>query len=68
MSSAPAEDDRTTLRAIARGGLCGDCAHARLVRSSRGGAFLRCAHPDPPKYPPQPLRSCPAYRSASSER
>lgn len=54
---APA-DDRAVLKRIALGGLCGTCAHARLVRSDRGSAFLRCVHPRTPRYPPQPLASC----------
>lgn len=42
----------------ARGGVCSGCRHARLVESARGSVFLRCAHPLPPKYPPQPVLCC----------
>jgi len=41
------------------------------VTTSRGGGFLRCRHPDLPKYPPMPVLRCRAFtpRAAlSSER
>ena len=49
----------------ARGGLCGACAHARLVRNPRGSVFARCTHPDLPKYPPQPVLRCEGFLKAA---
>lgn len=52
------------------GGLCPGCAHVRFVRSGKGSTFLLCrkAETDPryPKYPPQPVRSCPAHEKVAS--
>lgn len=46
-------------------GLCGGCAHAAVVETRRGGAFLRCGlHDRDPrfaKYPPLPVRACGGY-------
>jgi hypothetical protein len=46
-------------------GLCGTCAFARVVTTSRGSAFVRCARaeedPRYPKYPPLPVLACPGY-------
>lgn len=50
--------DGAALRRAALGGLCGACAAARLVRSSRGSLFLLCAQPELPKYPGQPVLRC----------
>lgn len=55
-------EDALELERIARGGLCGGCLWARLVRSARGSGFLLCRHPELPKYPPQPLTACPGHR------
>lgn len=57
-------DERDELLRAARGGLCSSCAHARLVRSARGSSFVRCVHPDLPKYLPQPVLRCPGYAAA----
>jgi hypothetical protein len=43
--------------------LCHRCAHLRVVESAKGSTFLMCREPTLPKYPPQPVRSCPAFRS-----
>jgi len=47
-------------------GLCDRCAHARVVRSSRGSRFLLCglSQSDPrfAKYPPQPRMECSGYK------
>jgi hypothetical protein len=53
------------LERAARGGICARCRYADAVVSARGSAFLRCRHPDIPKYPPQPLRSCAGFRPRS---
>jgi hypothetical protein len=54
-----------------RAGLCATCTHARLVVSSRGSAFLRCALADLdaafPRYPPLPVRACDGYRRADPQ-
>lgn len=46
-------------------GLCPGCAHVRVVESSTGSRFLMCglAKEDErfPKYPPQPVVSCPGH-------
>lgn len=59
-------DDRAALARAARGGLCGACRHARLVRTSRDSVFARCTHPEPPKYPPQPVLRCAAFAEIGS--
>ena len=47
------------------GGLCGECSHARTIRSERGSVFVLCelARSDPrfPRYPPQPVVRCPGF-------
>jgi hypothetical protein len=47
-------------------GLCGKCAHARVVVSGKGSTFYLCqlAAVDPSfrKYPPLPVLSCRGYR------
>ena len=49
-------------------GLCASCRHARIVHSSRGGAFYLCrlAETDPrfPKYPRLPVLQCARYAPA----
>ncbi len=42
-------------------GLCSTCRHVRVVTSGRGSTFWQCRHPDLPKYPPIPVRSCRGY-------
>ncbi len=50
-------------------GLCGSCAHARLVRSARGSTFWLCggARRDARlrKYPPLPVLRCHAWESGT---
>jgi len=45
-----------------RFGLCGGCAHQRLIRSGRGSTFSMCAlsreDPDWPRYPRMPVVAC----------
>jgi hypothetical protein len=47
------------------GSQCEDCAHVRAIRSGKGSTFLMCrlgiADPTWPKYPPQPVVSCPRF-------
>jgi hypothetical protein len=40
--------------------LCHRCVHLRLVQTERS-TFLLCKHPALPKYPPQPVRTCPGF-------
>lgn len=51
-------------------GLCGACAQARVVRSSRGSAFLLCerARTDPayPRYPVLPRLHCEGFAPAAA--
>jgi hypothetical protein len=47
-------------------GLCGSCAHQRLVHNTRGSTFSMCerhkTEPDRfPKYPRLPVVACPGY-------
>jgi len=55
------------LQRAALGGICGDCAHARLIRSSRGSLFLLCRHEAMPRYPRQPVVECIAYKQSVPE-
>lgn len=45
--------------------LCARCRHVETITSARGSTFLRCGlqRSDPrfPKYPPQPVLSCPGF-------
>jgi hypothetical protein len=68
---AEREDDPDPPRAGRRppapgpAGLCPDCRHVKIVTSERGSTFLLCrkAAVDPrfPRYPPQPIVSCPGF-------
>ncbi len=60
-------DGVPSLARAAAGGLCGACVHARAIASSRGSAFLRCDHPDLPRFPSVPVIACDgfAWRGAS---
>jgi hypothetical protein len=47
-------------------GLCDECAHQKLVHTTRGSTFSMCLrHRTEPdrfsKYPPLPVRACPGY-------
>ena len=46
-------------------GLCGDCAHARRIQSSRGSAFYQCqlsfTDTQFEKYPRLPVVTCRGY-------
>jgi hypothetical protein len=42
-------------------GLCATCAFAKVMTSDRGSTFLRCTHPDLPKYPRLPVLACDKY-------
>ena len=61
-------DAVSSIARAARGGLCSACTHARAVESSRGSAFLRCDHPDLPRFPPMPVIACDgfAWRGAAA--
>jgi hypothetical protein len=41
--------------------LCRRCVHLRLVQSGKGSTFLMCQQPQLPKYPRQPVVSCPGF-------
>jgi hypothetical protein len=53
-------------------GLCARCTHARVQHTRRGNAFWRCraADADPRllRYPPLPVRACPAWQEGEPER
>lgn len=64
-------DDADAVPSLARaagGGLCAACAHARAIASSRGAVFLRCDHPDLPRFPAVPVIACDgfAYRGPAA--
>lgn len=44
--------------------LCHRCAHIHYVRGKRS-LFLRCDHPELPKYGPQPVTTCPGFAEAA---
>ena len=48
------------------GSLCEECERVRVVRSGKGSTFLYCraAEDDPswPRYPQQPVVSCPKFQ------
>ena len=45
-------------------GLCATCANAKTMTNDRGSTFLRCTHPDLPKYPRLPVLKCDGFRPA----
>ena len=63
------ESESPARRPFPQGGLCPDCAHVKLVRSSHGSWFLLCrlsATDDAyPKYPPQPVRACSGFEPSA---
>jgi hypothetical protein len=47
-------------------GLCGTCAHQKLIHTTRGTTYSMClrhrTEPERyPKYPPLPVRACAGY-------
>jgi hypothetical protein len=44
-------------------GLCATCVHAVIVHSDRGSTFLRCTHPELPKYPRLPVLECRGWQA-----
>ncbi|HVH20070.1 MAG TPA: hypothetical protein VNF72_17390 [Myxococcota bacterium] len=52
-------------------GLCSVCAHASVQRNRRSSAFWRCRAADTDarlrRYPPLPVRACPAWREGAPE-
>jgi hypothetical protein len=52
-------------RLVNNSGLCGDCTHARIIKSDRGSTFVQCqlSFTDSrfAKYPPLPVRKCDGY-------
>lgn len=70
MSTARAHGDEGNAGADARpprrwGSRCEECLHVRAIHSGKGSTFLMCRlgvdDPDWPKYPPQPVVSCPRF-------
>jgi hypothetical protein len=51
-------------------GLCGDCVHARTIKSDRGSEFVQCqlSFTDPrfAKYPQLPVLACIGYAKGES--
>jgi hypothetical protein len=51
--------------AVNNPGLCGDCVHARIIKSDRGSTFVQCelSYTDTrfEKYPRLPVVSCSGY-------
>lgn len=54
------------------GSLCEECVQVRVIRSAKGSVFLMCRigvdDPSWPKYPPQPVRSCPKFERDAAAR
>ncbi len=52
-------------------GLCGSCAHVRVIENRRGSRFYLCrlSETDPafPRYPRLPVLQCRGYRPAEPE-
>ena len=50
--------------------LCVSCERVRKVVTPKGSTFLLCEHARVdrryPKYPPQPVRSCEAFRPSAA--
>jgi len=46
-------------------GLCDDCRHQRVIRTTRGSSFSLCERSKTderfPKYPPIPVTRCPGF-------
>ena len=61
MTPFDGENDVPALARAARGGLCAACVHARAIASSRAAVFLRCDHPDLPRYPAMPVIACDGF-------
>jgi hypothetical protein len=53
--------ERHDVARAARGGLCAACAHARAVPTTHGAVFVRCDHPDLPRYPAVPVIACDGF-------
>lgn len=58
-------------RSFAHGGLCPRCEHCREVRNTRGSVFLLCersrTEPEYPRYPRQPVLSCPGFEPSRED-
>jgi len=56
----------SSLRPMARFGLCDTCVHAKLNPNTRGSVFLLCklSREDKsfPKYPRVPVEKCPGFK------
>ncbi len=64
-----AREDRG-LRGGPTAGLCETCGHQQVVPNTRGSRFSLCirsrTEPAYPRYPRQPVQSCPGYESRVS--
>ena len=60
-----------SVRPAGRFGLCDTCVNAKLVRNTRGSAFLMCklhqADDRFAKYPPTPVLQCPGHKQPSDQ-
>ena len=58
-------NDSPNAEQAGRWGLCASCAHARVIVSDRGAAFVQCglAKEDPryPRYPVVPVLRCAGF-------
>jgi hypothetical protein len=63
-------DDLAREQPLLRGSVCLSCRDHRTIVSGRGSVFLLCqsAHTPPqwPKYPRQPLHSCPYWSESTA--
>ena len=52
-------------------GLCGSCAHQRLIRNTRGSEFSMCdrarSDPDYPRYPRHPVLTCAGHEERAED-
>jgi hypothetical protein len=71
MIKRDAESQPSSQRSTANNaGLCGDCLHARVIKSDRGSTFVQCqlSFTDPhfAKYPQLPVYACSGYTNPGS--
>jgi hypothetical protein len=52
-------------------GICGACAHQRLIRNGRGSTFSMCGRSRTddrfPRYPRMPVGSCPGFERRADD-
>ncbi len=71
MSGSPLQGPRSLPGMGSGPGLCGACAHLRVVTSGRGSRFFLCersrSNPRFPRYPPIPVVRCDGWEPAGEE-